>query len=331
MRRRQAIAILAGAAAWPIAVRAADKVHRLAILSHFELVDRATGARERYWKVFFDELRRLGYEEDRNLRVVWFSTQSDAGSATETARTAAAQSPDTIFTPDSRMASVLKTAAAAIPVVAIMVDPVGSGVVASIARPGGNITGSSIDPGPEIIRKRIELLRQAVPRASRVAWVSPRRTADMPVGASIRAAFESAGVILVEIVLEAPIDAATYRGGFAAAAGANVDAVWVGASGETLQHRHLIADLAIAARLPLLCGYRENVEAGGLMSHGNNVAETFRECAGYVDRVLRGAKPADLPIQQPTKYEFAINLKTARALGLDSPPALLARADVIIE
>jgi putative ABC transport system substrate-binding protein len=230
------------------------------------------------------------------------------------------------------MAIFLKTMAAAVPAVAITVDPVGSGVAASLARPGGNVTGFSVDAGSlEFISKRLELFRQAVPTASRLAWLTPRRTLDLPIGNMTREAFRMAGMTLIDTVLEAPIDAAAYRHAFASMTAARVDALWAATVGENLEHRRLIAELTAASRLPSMVGWRENVESGGLMSYGNDVTDTFRRSATYVDRVLKGAKPAELPFQQPTKFELVINLKTAKILGLTIPPSLLARADEVIE
>jgi putative ABC transport system substrate-binding protein len=334
MRRRDLITRASAATVvWPVAMRARaqGRTYRLAILTHFEPVDRATGKRERYWMAFFDELRRLGYHESLNLAVAWHSSQVDAGRAADLARTIAGSRPDAIFTPDARMASVLKTAAAAIPVVAITVDPVGSGVAASLARPGGNVTGFSIDAGLEMIGKRLDLFRQAVPKASRIAWLTPRRTIDLPIGRTTREMMGKGGLTLIDVVLEAPVDATEVRRAFATMVGQGVDSVWAATVGEHLEHRRLIADLAVAAKLPGMFGWRENVEAGGLMSYGNDVADTFRRSAGYVDRVLKGADPAELPFQQPTKFELVINLKTAAALGLTLPPLLLAGADEVIE
>jgi putative ABC transport system substrate-binding protein len=164
-----------------------------------------------------------------------------------------------------------------------------------------------------------------------MAWLTPRRTIDLPIGKTTRASVRAAGMTLVEAVLEAPIDDAAFRRAFDSMTRDGVDSVWVATTGEMLEHRRSIADLATAARLPTVFGWRENVEAGGLISYGNDVGDMFRRAAGYVDRILRGANPAELPFQQPSKFELVINLKTARTLGLTIPAALLARADETIE
>ena len=334
MKRREFITLLGAAAVdWPRGAHAQQpvRVHRLAVLTHIDRLNRATGNQERYWTAFFDELRRLGWAENHNLAVTWHSSQLDADRAAELVRSIAERKPDAIFTPDARMATFVRTMAGAIPAVAITVDPVGSGVAASLARPGGNVTGFSVDTGLELIGKRFEYFRQAVPRASRTAWLTPLRTMNMPIGKVTRETFRDAGMTLVDTVLEAPIDAAAYRRAFAAMAREGVDSIWAATVGENLEHRQLIAELCLSARLPAAFGWRENVEVGGLISYGNDVVDTFRRSASYVDRILKGAKPSELPFQQPTKLELVINLNSARALGLTLPPALLLRADEVIE
>jgi putative ABC transport system substrate-binding protein len=332
-RRQLILAFGVAPIVWSRAVRAqqAGKVYRLAILTQAEPIDQSTGKRDRAWTAFFDELRRLGNEEGRNLVVMVHSSEGDAQRAGEVARQIVELQPDVIFSPDVRMAGHLKVATPTIPVVAITLDPVGTGLAISLARPGSNVTGFTIDAGLEIFGKRFEILKQAVPTASRTGWLVPRRVIDFPFSHAIRVAARSAGITLVDAVLEAPVDVAAYRRAFDAMARDGVDALWVGASLENLAHRRLIAELAVEAKLPGMFAYRENVEAGGLMSFGNDAADTFRRSAAYVDRILKGANPADLPFQQPTQFELVINLKTAKALGLEFPPALLAQADEVIE
>ncbi|HJQ56174.1 MAG TPA: ABC transporter substrate-binding protein, partial [Vineibacter sp.] len=302
MRRRAFATLCSGATlSWPFIARAQqrDRLYTLAILAPSEPVDRTTGKRERHWTAFFDELRRLGYEEGRNLAVAWHASQLDAAGAADLARRVAAHKPDAIYTPDVRMAAILKTVAAQTPVVAVISDPVGSGVAASLARPGGNVTGFSTITGPELVGKRLELFRQAVPTASRIAGLAPRRMMDPLLTDTTRESARLVGMTLLEVVLDAPIDAAAIRRAFDDMARQGVDSVWVATSGETREHRRLIADLALGARLPSAFGWRENVEAGGLLSYGNDAADMYRGAAGYVDRILRGANPGNLPIQLP--------------------------------
>jgi putative ABC transport system substrate-binding protein len=335
MRRRNLIALASATSmAWPMAARAqpAGKTHRLAILTQTGRLDRASGKRLRIWTVFFDELRRLGYDEDRNLVVDWRLSSGDAARAAALAREVVAAKPDVVFSIDQRMAVALKAATATIPVVTTAIDPVATGLAASLARPGGNVTGFSVDAGLELFGKRVELLRQAAPGASRVALLFPRRVLELPNWH--RAHHETArraGFTIVDAILEHPVDEAEYRRVFAAMAQDGVDSLSVGSSLENLVHRRLIADLATAARLPAVYVYREHVEAGGLMAYGVDLADILRRAAGYVDRILRGANPAEMPFQQPAKFELVINLGAAKAIGVTIPQALLARADEVIE
>jgi putative ABC transport system substrate-binding protein len=307
-----------------------DRPAHLAILTPFEEVDRATGKREAYWEAFFGELRRLNWDKDQNLRVTWHSSQVDPGRAADLARDVAALGPDVIFAADVRMAVVLKASAPRVSVVAILVDPLGTGIAANLARPGGNVTGFSVDAGVEIVGKRLEIFREIVPAATRIAWFTPRRTVDL-VGPSTRRFVAAAGMTLIDVVLEPPVNGASFRRAFESMANEGVDSVWVATTGEMLEHRRLIADLATTARLPTVFGWRANVEAGGLVSYGIDLAEYYRSAARYVDRILRGASPGDLPIQLATKFELVVNLRTARLLRLTVPPSILARADEVIE
>ena len=333
MRRRALVALLgATSVTWPPVARAqpAGKTHHLAILAPVELVDRATGKRERVWTAFFDELRRRGYDEGRNLMVAWRSSVGDAKHVAELAREVAALKPDVVFTPDLFMAGALKAATTTIPVVTVTFDPVGRGLAASLSRPGGNITGFSVEAGMEVVAKRIALLKEAVPGASRMAWLVSR-TLDSPAGRQARDTVQIAGVTSTVVTLERPTDEAEYRRAFAAAARERLDALVIGARLESLAHRRLLASLAAEARLPTMYAFRENVEAGGLLSYGPDLDHLFRGSADYVDRILKGADPAEMPFQQPTQFELFINLRTAKALGLTIPLSLLAGADEVIE
>ena len=331
MRRRTLIAALAASGAQPAAAQAPGRTYRLAILTQATPVDPVTGRRERAWTAFFDELRRLGYEESGNLAVTWHSSEGEMARASEAARRVVALGPDAIFSPDARMASVLRTAAGTIPVVTVTVDPVGAGVADSLARPGGNVTGFSVDAGLELLGKRLDLMKQAVPAARTIGWLAPSRLREHPVAEAYRAAARAAGIATVDGLVEAPVDEAAYRRAFAAMLRGGAETLSVASTLENLAYRQLIAELAIAAKLPSMFGFRENVEAGGLMSYGNDAADTFRRSAGYIDRILRGANPAEMPFQQPDRFALVINLRTAKALGLALPTVLVAAADEVIE
>lgn len=321
------------AAVWPLGARAQEssKQHRLSILVQTAPVDKVTGKRHRFWTVFFQELGRLGYDEGRNLAVEWHSSEGDAKHAHELARQVVALKPNAIFAPDFRMAGALKAATATIPIITITIDPIAVDLAASLARPGGNITGFSIDAGLAILGKRIGLLKETVPAVSRMAWLVPRRAWHDRLRGELREAARAVGVTVIDAIVESPAEEAEYRRVFAALVRNQVDSLYVGAAVENLTQRRLIAELAAESRLPAIYFYREHVEAGGLMAHTIDLDDIFRRAADYIDRLLKGADPGKLPFQQPSKYELVINLKTAKALGIVIPESVLVRADEVIE
>lgn len=334
MKRRDAIALLgSAAAAWPLAAGAQQsrKSARIALISQSPPNDRATGRRERLWSAFFEELARLGYAEGKNLAVDWRDSAGDTHHARALARDIAAMAPDAVFTPDQRMAAELKTAAPSLPIVAIFADPVSFGIAASLARPGGNVTGFSIDVGPEVGRKRVAWLKEAVPHISRMAWLTPRRHWQSRFRDIVKTSADAAGLAIVGAVVDPPGEEADYRRAFAAAAREKADAINVSPALENLTQRRLIAALALEQRLPAMCAYRENAEAGAMMAYAVDLAHMFRGAAEYVGRILDGAHPGSLPIQQPTKFELIVNLVTAKALRLTLPESVLSRADTVIE
>jgi putative ABC transport system substrate-binding protein len=199
--------------------------------------------------------------------------------------------------------------------------------VANLARPGGNITGVTNDTGPDLEGKRLGLLRETLLKLQRVAYLGARAEWEGPGGASMRATARTSGLTLF-LAEPRPND---YAGAFDLIARKRPDAIIISQSVVHFHHRRLIAEFASKNSLPSMSSYKEFVEAGGLMSYGIDNQDIYRRIAGYVDKILRGAKPADLPIEQPTKFELVINLKTAKALGLTIPPSLLTRADHVIE
>jgi putative ABC transport system substrate-binding protein len=223
-----------------------------------------------------------------------------------------------------------KNATATIPIVMISVgDPVGLGLVASLARPGGNATGLSYSVGLEIFSKQLELLKETVPKVRRVAVLSnPAHPAHPLQIREVNAAARSLGLQLQLLEAGGPNE---FDGAFAAMAKERVKALLVVADAMLILHRTRLADLAARSRLPAVYGTRESVEAGGLMSYGPSVRDLFRRSATFVDKILKGAKPGDLPVEQPTQFELVINLKTAKALGLRIPQSLLQRAGEVIQ
>jgi putative tryptophan/tyrosine transport system substrate-binding protein len=336
MMRREFIALLGVAAAWPAAARAQQaKVHHLAI------VHPSTPAAEMtptggnpFWQVIFEELRRLGYVEGQTLLVRRHSWPG----ATDYAKLADAvvqTKPDVILVVSGRLTAVFKTATTTIPIVALTNDPVTIGVAESLARPGRNITGQVTDAGIEIWEKHFELLRQIVPGASRIAFLIPRFLWEgegiRPFMDGIRALAHSRGVVLVGGAVDAPFGEAEYARAFEDIKRQRVDGMVAFDSPENLRHRQTIVALAERMRIPAIYPYRAHAEVGGLMSYAFDLALSGRRAVGQVDQIVKGAKPADIPFQQPTKFDLVINLKAAKALGLTVPATLLARADEVIE
>jgi ABC-type uncharacterized transport system substrate-binding protein len=219
----------------------------------------------------------------------------------------------------------------AIPIVTITSDPVALGLATSLARPGGNVTGFTVDTGIEVVGKRLELLKETIPRATRIAFLASQQAWDGMWGQVMRESAERTGVASIAATVGDPIGEPEYRRAFAVMAKERAQALVVTDHAEGFANRELIVELAAQARLPAIYAYDAFVEAGGLMAYAIERADLRRRVAGYIDRILKGASPAELPFQQPTKFELVINLKTAKALGLTISPSLLARADHVIE
>jgi len=319
---------------WPYAVNAqqAAKMHRLAIFAGGESITNLSGSSGlRHWREWNQELHRLGYAEGQNLVIHRRSTEGDWRRASEIVREIVNFKPDVIFTPRQDALDAIKSATATIPIVAITSDPVRLGYAASLARPGGNITGFAFDTGMEIYSKRLELLKEAVPGTSRVAQLSLRHYWEGWNGSQVQMAAQRVGIEVIGAPLDAPVNEQTYRRAFATLVRDRADAVAVWPQSENILHGRLIAELAVQARLPTMCVLRENADAGALMTYSVDLADMMRRAAGYIDLSLKGANPATLPFQQPTKFQLVINLKTAKAIGLTIPDLFLARADEVIE
>jgi putative tryptophan/tyrosine transport system substrate-binding protein len=283
------------------------------------------------FEVFFKELHRLGYIEGQSLLVARYSGEGRTERYADLARDVVSSNPELIFTLSTRMAQHFKAATTTIPIVAYTTDPVALGLAPSLARPGGNITGVVPDAGMEVRDKQLEFLKEAVPTAFRVAYLTPRAVWDNPTGATIRKATQQVGMELLGALLEPPIQEAEYRRVFAKMAQERADAVMVNDSPENYTYQGLIIELAKNAQLPTVYPDRRFVELGGLMAYGTDTVDLFRRAAGRIDQILKGAKPGEIPFYQATKFELVINLKTAKALGLTVPLSLLTRADELIE
>ncbi len=281
------------------------------------------------WEAFRQGLRDLGYIEGRNLSLEYrFS-----GGRNERLRELAAElvrlPVDVIMTASSEAPQAARTVTGSIPIVmGAANDPVGLGLIATFAHPGGNVTGLSFDITQQEGAKRLELLKELVPKASRIAYLfAPGSTGEIDL-AGARLGARSLGVQLRIHEVRAPHDLDRM---FAAVAREHPDALLVSATPVAMLLRKQIVDLARRSRLPAMYGFREPVEAGGLISYGPSLSDMLRRAATYVDKILKGAKPADLPVEQPTKFELVINMKTAKALGLTIPRLLLLRADEVLE
>ncbi len=333
LRVASAIVALAMAiAAAPLAAEAqqAGKVYRVGLIFASSPVSEMAGPQpvNPLVRAFAHGLRDLGYVEGQNLIL---ERQSAAGRFERFGDLVAGLvrlKADVIVTVTDQMARAAKAVTKTVPIVmGTSVDPVYHGLVQSLARPGGNVTGLTISVSPEIEAKRLELLRDALPRTIRVAYLGTREDWEAPYGRSVQAAARILGVTLV-LAEHTPNE---YTNAFAKISRARPDALFVSWNPPAFVHRRLIVDFATQTRLPSTHYFRESVEAGGLMSYGPDLADLFRRAAGYVDKILKGAKPADLPIEQPTKFELVINLKTAKALGLTVPQSVLVRADEVIQ
>ena len=279
---------------------------------------------------FRQGMRELGYVEGKNIVIEWRSSEGSAARVPALAAELVQLKVDVIISPGSEVTRPAKAVTAAIPIVMAQDDdPVANGFVASLARPGGNITGLS-SLAPEISGKQLELMKEIIPNLSRVAFLG---TSIRPANAKSLGQMEAAArPMKVEVQYVDVLDAKDMEPAFQAAANERADAVlWLVSGSLTRAHRTQVLQLAIKSRLPVIYSSPGWVEQGGLMAYGVNVADLDRRAATYVDKILKGAKPADLPIEQPTKFELVINLKTAKQIGLTIPANVLARADRVIK
>ena len=328
MKRRAFIILLGGTAAWPLAARAQQgaRVRRLGVLhtqaeSNAESQARVVTLRQ--------ALQQLGWSEGRDLQIDY---RWSAGNVADTRKFAAelvALAPDVILTGGAAPLAELLQATRQVPIVFTLVaDPVGAGFVQSLARPGGNATGfTALEYG--FGAKYLELLKEIDPGVTRAAVV---RDSSISVGIGLFGAIQSAAPLArVEVSPVGVRDVAEMEQSIAAFTRAAHGGLIVTASPSAFVHRDLIVALAARYKLPAVYPGREFVTAGGLLGYGPDILDQYRYAAGYIDRILKGAKPADLPVQNPTKYQLVVNLKTAKTLGLEVPPTLLARADEVIE
>ena len=324
LKRREFITLIGGATVgWPLVVRAQDKLPTIGFLG-----SGTPSSQKEQLTAFVQRLGELGWTEGRNVTTAYRWAEGRAERYAEIAEEFVQLKVDVIVASGGTSVIAAKRATSAIPIVFPVVnDPLGSGLVASLARPGGNITGLSLQ-NPDLAGKRLDLLREVVPGLRRLAiMVSVGNPGAVGELNDVQAMLRKIGLASVPVEIQSAGDIAPKL----QAVRAGADALYVCSDAITIANRAQIAALALVARLPTMNGPREFVDAGGLMSYGANISDLFRRSADYVDKILRGARPADLPVEQPTKFNLVINLITAKALGLAVSPTLLARADEVIE
>jgi putative ABC transport system substrate-binding protein len=327
LRRRQFIALLSGAAAaWPLAARAqqGERTRHIGVLMNVAADDPEGQAR---LTAFVQGLQQLGWIEGRNARIDYRWAAGDAERIRRYIAELVALAPDVILATGTATVAPLLQATRTVPIVFVQViDPVGAGFVANLARPGRNATGFTVFEFG-MSGKWLELLKEIAPRVTRVAVLRDLTSGLGQLGA-IQSVASSFGVELSPVGLD---DAGEIEGAVTTFARIGNGGLIVTGSTPALVHRELITTLAARHQLPAVYAFRYFVAVGGLVSYGPDSIDPYRRAASYVDRILKGEKPGDLPVQAPTKYELVINLKTAKALGLEVPPTLLARADEVIE
>jgi putative ABC transport system substrate-binding protein len=325
VKRREFITLLGGAAAWPLPARA----QQLAKLPTIGLLGATTPAIMSQWlAAFVQRLRELGWVEGRTIAIEYRWTEGSNERAAEMAAELVRLKVDVIVTSGTPIVLAAKRATANLPIVfAAAADPVGSGLVASLPRPGANITGLSVQ-SPDLVGKRLEFWREVVPDLQRLAvMASVDNSIAMLEMGEVQAVAGKLGLDVGTFEIRRPEDFAlafeTLKG--------RAQVLYVVSDPFMVANRIRIHTLAMSVRMPTMHNFREFVEVGGLMSYGTSFPDLWRRAGDYVDKILRGAKPADLPVEQPTKFDLVINLITAKALGLTIPPMLLARAEEVIE
>jgi ABC-type uncharacterized transport system substrate-binding protein len=324
MRRREFIAGLGSAAAWPVVARAQPPIPLIGFLQAGSASSTA-----HYTAAFRDAMHQLGYAEGRNARYEFRFADGALERLPQLAADLVSLNPSVIVSGPLPANIAVQKATTTIPIVmGTGADPVGFGVVKSLAHPGGNITGVS-NFAEELASKQLDLMRELLPRVSRVGvLINTTNPLHVPQWKETEAAAAKAGITLVSFEIER-ID--QLETAFETFAHERMDAVLVPPDTTFNTHTQRIAQLAASARLPAIYFYRGQAESGGLISYGPDISEGYKRAASYVDKILKGAKPADLPVEQPTKIDLVVNMETAKALNLNVPPSLLARADEVIE
>jgi len=334
MKRREFIILIGGAAASPLIARAQQpaKMKRIAMVHPSEPVANLVTSYSRFYRAFFDEVSRLGFVEGKNLVVERYSGGGQPNRLAQLARDVVETRPDAIFAIEGTLSLAFKAATTTIPIVAVSNDPIALGLVSNIARPGGNVTGTSVDAGLEIWGKRIGLLKETLPKLSKVCiMMQTQKRWEGPFGSAICQAAKAASIALNAVWFDGETNEAAYQRVFAAFEQDRPDAIMVAEYGVHFTNRVTIVGLAAKYRLPAMYTIRGFVEIGGLMAYSPDSEEVGRSTGNQIGQILSGTNPGDIPYDQVTRYELSINLKTAKSLGLEFPATLLGTADFVVE
>jgi putative ABC transport system substrate-binding protein len=304
---------------------------RIAVVHPAEKVDNISINGRPGFRALFEELNRLGYVEGQNLVVERYSGEGRTDYFGQLARDIVSTHPDLIIAMSGSLAAQFKLATTTIPIVTTTSDPIVAGLVSSLARPGGNITGVSVDAGIQIWSKRLGLLMEATPKHANARFLASQPIWERFEGSAVREAASQAGISLAGALLTNPINQEAYQRVFTSMEQERVDALVVSDEAEQITNRAVLVELAAKSRIPAIYPYREFIDVGGLLAYSVDLVATWRRIAETADKILKGADPGDVPFFQQTKFELIVNLKTAKALGLTVPPTLLARADEVIE
>ena len=336
MRRRVVITLIGGgvvSALWPLRAQSADKVYRIVfVVPTGQFIDAKEGdATKSVVTGFLQGLRELGYVDGKNMKFEFYSAEGKLGQIDDIAARVLETSPDAVLAAGggaNEVAHAFQRLTRTVPVVmANSSDPAAQGLVVSLARPGGNITGFSGNTGLEFEAKRLQLLREVAPNTTRVAYLGLKLDWDSPAAIGVRSAAERLGMTL----LHAEHTQSNYDDAFAFIVREQLQGLFVARNPWNYANRRAITGFAMDRRMAAVYPTREFAEVTGLICYGPSLFDLYRRAAGHVDKILKGAKPAELPVEQPTKFELVINSRTARTLGLTIPPALLALADEVIE
>jgi putative tryptophan/tyrosine transport system substrate-binding protein len=333
MRRRTFITLIGGAAASPLIARAQQpaKLKRVAMVSPASKPEDMRIGGDPNYTIVFEEMKRLGYVEAVNMIVDRYSAEGSFDRFPEIARKVVATRPDVIYAVQTELVLALMSETRTIPIVAWTSDPIAAGIVSNLARPGGNVTGLSVEAMPEFGAKAIQLLAEAVRKLSSARVLAPPLAWQLPIYQSARDTAEKMNIPLRLEPLQDPINEAEYRRAFETMKREQVDGAMLAFDGLSYANRELLGRLAQQFRLPVICAFTGSVEAGALLSYAWDLKAGDRRVAAQIVEILNGGKPAEMPYFQETHWELVINLKAAKELDLEIPAGLVARADRVIE